>query len=625
MTSAGYQEVFDLIDADGSGALDLDEVRTFCEKLPNCPPPQVIARLFVQADADQSGAIDRIEFCALCEGIKLLINMSEKQIVDAYATYEIKRLFSYLCTLNGQSMRRDELRKVLDVLNQGLELNHPDSVIASHMQASQSTDFDFDAFREILFRFCPNKPLTKVASVFLEEERRRKQRLNKVKSMYEKKSSGEPAERPEDWKCKECPGKDSTIERLQLEVMNLTEQLSEAKKSEVDANEYAIREVQHSAQIGKLNGLVAELTDKQHVTDGMVAALRGAMSEKEAKIQALERSIAQGDSVIDERDSLLIDVSALQGELANVKQELQFAQDRATRKGQENAELQQQIERLKQRIQEKDERIQEMAKREFEVQVKEAESLRMQRMMMEMRDRCDKRETELSALEKQVEATNLQLAERAKELEFREDCVTLQERTVRKYELESQEKWENVFRKAQAELDMLREQLNVRELEVVHKEAELTVREQLFEANQRKAEGTSLPERERRLKLLQNIERDLTARERQIRHAERSYLDSIVHPELELLREENKDLQRQVLRLRVDLQGESQRLKEETERNAAERQKWIERSKLSIVQAQTDGAAGSQQGTSILRRRSQSIVGSTLAPVLNLSGLTPPK
>lgn len=61
-----YQQVFDLIDADGSGALDLDEVRTFCEKRPSCPPPQIITRLFVLADADQSGAIDRISFCWAC-------------------------------------------------------------------------------------------------------------------------------------------------------------------------------------------------------------------------------------------------------------------------------------------------------------------------------------------------------------------------------------------------------------------------------------------------------------------------------------------------------------------------------------------------------------------------------
>jgi Ca2+-binding EF-hand superfamily protein len=626
--TAGYQEVFDLIDADGSGALDLDEVRTFCEKLPNSPPAQVIARLFVQADADQSGAIDRIEFCALCEGIKLLINMSEKQIVDAYATHEIKRLFSYLCTMNGQSMRRDELRKVLDVLNEGLELHHPDSFITAQVQSTSTTDVDFEAFREMLFRFCPNKPLTKVASVFLEEERRRKMRLNKVKSMYEKKGTG-TEERPEEWKCRDCPAKDSTIERLQMEVMNLTEALSTLKKQESDANAYAVKEVQYSAQIGRLQGQLSEFSDKMQVMDSMATALRHALSEKDLKITSLEKVIESGGTVQEERDSLLVDIAALQGELANVKQELQNAQERAFRKGQENADLQQTIERNRQRLQEKEDRLQEMAKREFEVQVKEAESLRMQRMMMEMRDRCDRREAELTKLERQVEATNSRMAERTKALEEREDAVTSQERNVRRYELESQEKWENVFRKAQVELDLQQESLNVRELEVVHKEAELTVREQLFESNQRKAENTSLPERDRRLKLLQNIERDLASRERQLRTAERAYLDSIVHPELEVLREENKDLQRQVLRLRLDLQSETQRLKDESERNAAERQKWIERSKLSIAQEASGGgsSAGGAPGlpNGSFRKRSQSIVGKTPAPVLNLSGLTPPK
>jgi hypothetical protein len=297
-------------------------------------------------------------------------------------------------------------------------------------------------------------------------------------------------------------------------------------------------------------------------------------------------------------------------------------------------EQQQVAEKLRLKLQEREERIGDLEQRESEIQVKEIESLRMQRMMADMRERCEKRERELDAHELDIGEQRQRLVEREKMLEQREDAATALERQVRRYELESQERWETVFRKGQMDLDVAQERLQVREMEVVNREAELAVKEQIFDANQRKAESTSLPERERRLKMLLNIEQQLAQRERNLRQPERDMVRSMMHPEMVALREENLHLQAQVARQRIEMDGMQQRIKEESEKYRAERQTWIEKSKSRMEavaapnapqallyvsgaqqqQQQAASGAATSPGTTAFasaRSRRQSILGSS--------------
>ncbi|CUI14648.1 Ca2+-binding protein, putative [Bodo saltans] len=626
--SSLYEELFHLIDADGGGTLSLEEVQEFCEKLglPTAPSPQVIARLFVQADADKSNAIDKDEFTALCEGIKLVVGMSESQMVDAYATNEMQRLFSYLCTNNGNTMRKDELRKAMDVLNHALRLDHPDPVLNGLLR--DVTEVDFEEFKALLGRLCPDRTLTSVANVFLMEERRRREHLLKVKSMYEMRNARNTRGGPHDdgvahtavpdKKCSQCPLKDQHIETLMQQIATMLEENRSLQGKVRDIGDAALREVEFNNRIKKMQNQFAEEMEKSSSVEAVNKALRESVAAVTNQLEELQRTVAQQQQIALERDQLLLDFGLLEKEQETTRQEVQNLQDRLVRKSLELSEAQANLERTKVRLQERDERILDLERRESELSVKEIESLRMQRLMADMRDRCEKRELELSDMERLMAEERFRVIEREQQMEQREDMITAMERAVRRNEIDSQEKWETVFRKAQAELDMQQEKINVRELEQTQKEAEFAVREQIFDANQRKAESTSLPERERRLKLLQSIETQLAARERNIRVPERQYMHAMLQPELITLREENHQLQTQVVKLRVEIDSQHQRFKDEVEKSKAERLSWIEKSKLSIEMAAIGGGSGQVAGGSFAAARSRraSIVGGT-PPVYN--------
>lgn len=630
MTSL-YEELFHLIDADGGGTLSLEEVQEFCEKLglPAAPSPQVIARLFVQADADKSNAIDKDEFTALCEGIKLVVGMTEREMVDAYATNEMQRLFSYLCTNNGTSMRKDELRKAMDVLNHALRLDHPDTTLNALLR--DVAEVDFDEFKVLLGRLCPDRTLTSVANVFLMEERRRREHLLKVKSMYEMRNArnsrineGVDGCNPsiQDRKCSQCPLKDQHIETLSQQIATLLGENRELQGKVRDIGDAAIREVEFNNRIKKMQNQFAEEMEKSAAIEAVNKALRESVSTLTVDLEGARRTIAEQQQVAAERDQVVADFALLEKEQETTRQEVQNLQDRLSRKSQESAEAHLQLERSKQRLLERDERISDLERRESEVQVKEIESLRMQRLMAEMRDRCEKRELELNEQERLVAEDKFKIVEREQQLEQREDMITSLERAVRRTEVECQEKWETTFRRAQTDLDMQQEKINVRELEQTQKEAEFAVREQIFEANLRKAESTSLPERERRLRLLQSIETQLAARERSIRMPERQYVHAMLQPELITLREENHQLQTQVVKLRVEIDTQHQRIKEEAEKSKAERLSWIEKSKLSIEMAATSGGQLGGSSFAAARSRRASIVGTT-PPAYSKAGASP--
>lgn len=605
--SSTYEELFLLIDTDGGGTLSLEEVQQFCEKLglPSPPSPQVIARLFVQADADRSNAIDKEEFTALCEGIKLVVGLSEKQMVDAYAAHEIRRLFSYLCTNNGLTMRRDELRKAVDILNHALHLEHPDTAINAMLR--DTAEVDFEGFRSLLTtKLCPDRSLTSVANVFLLEERRRREHLIRVKSMYERSRNrnmpkggardsdqASDADGGESRRCAVCPLKDQHIETLSQQIASLLEEKRALETKVRDIGDAAMREVQFTQTIQKLQSQIAEEADRYQTSVAIQDALRKQLSDLHSKMAGHEVATAAHTALAQERDQLAQDFAMLEKENESVRLEVQTLQDRLQRKTAEVAEQQIQSERLRSKLQERDEHIGDLERRESEVHVKEIESLRMQRLMAEMRERCEKRERELDALEREVAEQRFRLVEREQALEHREDVTTALERQVRRYEVESHDRWETVFRRAQQELDLQQEQLQLREMEVVNREAEMRVREQIFDANQRKAEATSLPERERRLKMLQNIEQNLAQRERHLRQPERDMVRSMLQPELLTLREENLHLQSQAARQRTELESLQGRLKEESEKYRAERQLWIEKSKARLAEAPSISMQGS--------------------------------
>ena len=125
---------------------------------------------------------------------------------------------------------------------------------------------------------------------------------------------------------------------------------------------------------------------------------------------------------------------------------------------------------------------------------------------------------------------------------------------MRQFDAEMHQYWDTKIDAVKQHQKDKRIELEQRELEVVQLEAELAVREELFEQKMAKAEATALPERMRRLALLQQIERDLCERERCLRQADQKYLAQLTDCELSSVRDENSRLRERIRNLEAQIQ-----------------------------------------------------------------------
>jgi hypothetical protein len=384
-------------------------------------------------------------------------------------------------------------------------------------------------------------------------------------------------------RCAVCPQLDAKIRSLQEELLKSQEANADLLLKARDIDNYAAREVQQSMQLKRLQQQLEDEREKGEAAERMVEILRRSLVEMNEKLFAQEAVKEELARVKGDHGQLLLDVETLHGELTALRNELKQMVSRLERKTADNEQLQKLNDALRLRVQEREATIQKLELREVDIQLKEAESLKLQRIVMEMRERCEQRAVELQRVEEDCHAMAKDIADREKSLEQREDEVNNAERQVRRTELENQERWESVFKKAQVDLEALQQQLLIREAELAQRSAEFRVKEELFDKNLQRAESTSLAERERRLKLLKGIEAQLAAKERQLRTAERGYLAQIIHPELNAANEDRNQLQRKLHTVMVDLERFRHLHQQEIERSAAERKKWIERAKADAL------------------------------------------
>merc|ERR1712032_1601440 len=73
-TEEYYREKFNLIDADGSGELDEDEMRALFQSLGRPVSKRIIANLMRLSDTDGNGTIDLQEFSAIFDKIAFAVN-----------------------------------------------------------------------------------------------------------------------------------------------------------------------------------------------------------------------------------------------------------------------------------------------------------------------------------------------------------------------------------------------------------------------------------------------------------------------------------------------------------------------------------------------------------------------
>ena len=114
-----------MFDIDGSGAIDVKELKQVMQNLGMNPTDEEVARMMAEADEDDSGEIDFREF-AILMGKKLAENEQDEELVEVFKLFDkdqdgyldaadLKQVFIEL-GMNGENMEEDceLLIKVLD-------------------------------------------------------------------------------------------------------------------------------------------------------------------------------------------------------------------------------------------------------------------------------------------------------------------------------------------------------------------------------------------------------------------------------------------------------------------------------------------------------------------------------
>ena len=564
---SNYTELFHTIDTDHNGELSLDEFSSFCETLPQSPTSSVIQRLFSQADVDNSGFIDETEFAALCEGVKLLTKLSEAEMVEAYGISELRRLFQYSAA-NGVCLRKNELRKAADVLNEGLNLRLTSDALsqAVHRECAED-EINFHQFKAFVSKIAPTHGLSSIVAAFREEESRRKDRLTKVKSMFElrpKASHGLDGRRPAapgtaSGPCQRCAELEAENEELlqkdsknRLAIDSLTHR---ATKAEEDA---AMLEVDHQRKVlmmeKELDDLRPRNADLENDVAGLEAAQQAALERNTVLQRELEASRIQcerAQAELEGVDTVKADSEQLVGELKQCQERLGRSQAEVSALRVDNSRLQSLLTEKADEATKAARLVEEMA------ESKNTEDEQSRSAIAQIKQQCMDREEAAREREAHAMALKERILCLERELNEREDSVTERERKIRQLEAKQRAKWEEKFVKAANDLTERERRLHAAETEAGTRNAELQVREQLLEQNTKRAEAISLPERERRLRVLQGVENELCERERRLRQAEAGYISKLLDPRIEELKEDNRRLREQVAELHADRDGAS--------------------------------------------------------------------
>lgn len=573
-----YQDLFHVIDADHNRELSLSEFTAFCETLPNPPSSSVVQRLFAQADVDDSGFIDETEFAALCDGVKMLVNLTEQQMADAYAIAELKRLFTYTAA-NGNVMRRDEVRKAADMLNEALQLRISNDAIAQTIRDVGSEDFDFPKFQQLVAKMAPGKSLGVVVSAFKEEEVRRKERLTRVKSLFEmrrgdkngdnsdtrslahspSRAFGQRGDAMAPADCPECAKRSRECDDLRKELSMVGQQLEEARHQLTSSSEKAaLAEVEHKRLAGTVQNQLQVAEDRASAAERLVLNQADELEHATRRLSELEASLkqAEGNAEVaaaqgEELERAKSDTTQLRVELQQVTERLSIANQDLEAANAETAALQAKLDSHASEASRLNSVLDDLS------HSKEKEVSKALRAVDEMKKACEEREAAAHKEEAHAQQLKQRVLARERELAKREDSVTKREHAVKEHDKMMREKWDKVFAATSAEQQQKELELNELQAEMSTRTAELQVREQLFESKTQRAESIGLGERERRLRMLQDIEKELCVRERNLRQAEANYVRQLALPELERLRQENKQLTETVDELKADRDGSS--------------------------------------------------------------------
>lgn len=89
---AEFKELFNLVDKDGSGAIDAEEIRTLMNMLGMTPTPAEVIDLVHEIDTDGNGEVDFEEFLVVLAGGKNKGSYDKKSLLLAFRNFAEKTL-----------------------------------------------------------------------------------------------------------------------------------------------------------------------------------------------------------------------------------------------------------------------------------------------------------------------------------------------------------------------------------------------------------------------------------------------------------------------------------------------------------------------------------------------------
>ena len=144
-----FRDAFRMFDADGSGAINADELRALMESVGQTPTEEELASMIAAADVDGSRTVDFAEFCAL---------MAHK-MSDEKSQSSIKKSFEVFDADCSGRIDVNELRRILCNLGEEVTMSQVESLIKS-ADTDGNGAIDYDEFTKILLaerttRFAP--------------------------------------------------------------------------------------------------------------------------------------------------------------------------------------------------------------------------------------------------------------------------------------------------------------------------------------------------------------------------------------------------------------------------------------------------------------------------------------
>ena len=174
-------EVFELIDTNNDGNIDLHEVQSFTNTFPSPPSEPKLRTLFTVADRDGSGSIEKDEFLSLLRLLEGTLRMPATLMMDYFRRSCISRLFDELDEDGDGTLTSQEVRSLVHTLQHdcaqigelrkvNIRLNHTREEIHTmfrQMDDDNSGELDQEEFVNFVKRIVGDVPVSWVTNSFL--------------------------------------------------------------------------------------------------------------------------------------------------------------------------------------------------------------------------------------------------------------------------------------------------------------------------------------------------------------------------------------------------------------------------------------------------------------------------